>query len=220
MQISDAGLEDVGRAIRDAEKRCNAEFFAVLAFRSGDYRMAALAYFAFWLAGASLLLALFIAWQQPAMAQGGTLLLLFAAAQVAAYLTAWTCLRLFPDLAIHMVPERISREQVHLNAVRQFRAHGIDSTSNRNGILVFVSLGEKHAEILADRGIEEKLGRQILLDSVSRLVEECAAGDVTQGIASTLERLSCELASVLPPDTGSRNELADRIVILPAGEAG
>jgi uncharacterized membrane protein len=65
-QLSDLEKDAVEGAIFDAEKFTSAEFFAVLAQRSDDYRFFAYGFFAFWIFLVSSLFAFFIEWQMGA----------------------------------------------------------------------------------------------------------------------------------------------------------
>lgn len=210
--------DPVRAAIEAAEQRSGAEYFAVLALRSSDYRMEALTFLAFWLLACVLMMLLGLNWFLGSLPPATVLIV--AAGQLAAFVSFWIVLRAWPWLGVYLVPARIARERAHLNAVRQFRAHGIDATDSRNGVLVFVSLAERYGEILVDRGIEEALGRQPFLDEIARLTRACADGDCQWAIAQSITRLSEVIGEAIPPGRDNANVLADRLVILPAEERG
>jgi hypothetical protein len=44
-------------------------------------------------------------------------------------------------------------ERAHAAARREFFAHGLTGTRGRTGVLVYVALAERYAEIVADKGV-------------------------------------------------------------------
>jgi hypothetical protein len=50
-------------------------------------------------------------------------------------------------------PRRWQRERAHAAARREFFAHGLTGTRGRTGVLVYVALAERYAEIVADKGV-------------------------------------------------------------------
>ena len=61
----------------------------------------------------------------------------------------------------------MKHERAHQEALRQFAAHGLQHTKLRTGVLIFVSVAERYAEVLADAGIDQKVVRRCGTTSVN-----------------------------------------------------
>ena len=64
--------------------------------------------------------------------------------------------RFFPAMRIHLVPLRQRYRHAHDNAMKQFLGRNIHITAARTGVLLFVSLAERYAEVVADAGINSR----------------------------------------------------------------
>ena len=122
-------------------------------------------------------------------------------------------------LSIHgirprIVPRSIKRARAHALALDQFLAHGLHTTEERTGVLVFVSLAERYAEIVADAGIAAKVDPAIWKASMERLLADIRDGKLTDGLAGAIERAGAVLAEHFPPRPRDRNELPNELIIL------
>ena len=199
----------VRQAIKKAEKKTSAEIYAVLAERSDDYRFVAASILAFWILAMSILLVLWARWQGL---QIGALLLV--AAQLSSFLCGLFVMWVIPSIPIMMTPRSIKYRRAHLNAINQFLAHGIHHTSARTGVLIFVSLEERYAEIMVDSAIEKIIGRDHWLDSVAVLIERCKSGEISRGFEEVIAIAGLKLAEEFPGNHDNINELEDKLVII------
>jgi len=69
----------------------------------------------------------------------------------AALVFSWRPLRLL------LVPRAVRRTRAHRAALEQFVVRRIAHTKGRTGVLIFVSLAERYARIIADEGIAQKV---------------------------------------------------------------
>lgn len=196
-------------AIKNGEKKTSAEIFAVLAQRSDDYRFVAMCFFAFWIFVVSVLLVLLVNFYKINLPALQIIL-----AQFASFVCGYLVLRWFPKLAIMVTPQRIKYHRAHLNGIKQFLAHGIHHTEGRTGILIFVSLEERYAEILVDGEIEKNIGRDFWLEAVGELIASCKANDISLGYVRAIESISEKLAVKFPRGPKNLNELDDKLIIL------
>ena len=86
-------------------------------------------------------------------------------------------------------------------------------TKNRTGVLIFVSLAERYARIIADEGIAQKVHSSEWQTAIDVLLIHMRAGRVAQGFVAAIERCSAVLAAHAPPD-GSVNALPDRLYVM------
>jgi putative membrane protein len=126
---------------------------------------------------------------------------------IAALLFSWMPLRLF------LVPRATQRARAHRAALEQFVVRRVAHTKNRCGILIFVSLAEHYARIIADDGIAQKVPNAEWQAAIDALASHMRSGDTAAGFAAAIERCGAVLAAHAPPD-GSANELPDRLYVM------
>ena len=95
-------------------------------------------------------------------------------------------------------------------ALSAFYEHGLHKTKEFTGILILASLLERRVQILADRGIHEKVGDQEWQKAaglLTRALKERRTGD---GFCEAIEVCADVLARHFPADGKNLNELPDR----------
>lgn len=113
-----------------------------------------------------------------------------------------------------LVPKSILNAHVKRRATEQFLAQNLHTTQSRTGVLIYVSVAERHAEILADRGIDEKVPAGTWQAIVDRLTHEIAAGHAADGFVHAIETAGTHLAHHFPPGSSDPNELPDHLIVL------
>ncbi len=103
--------------------------------------------------------------------------------------------------------------QVDMRAEIEFYELGLSETEARTGVLLFVSLMEHRAVVLADRGIAEKLDNQIWNEVVESMVAGVKRGDFSAGMCEGIERCGELLAQHFPLAAGDTNELRDHLIV-------
>lgn len=199
--------EAVAAAIRAAEEKTSGEIFCVVAQRSDDYFFPA----AFIVTASMVALSLAVAWilhlswfeLRPTT---------LVAAQAAAIACALAVLWLAPGLRIHLVPRRLRYRRAHDNALRQFLARNVHVTAERTGVLLFVSLAEHYAEVIADAGINRRVGQETWDGVVRELVGHARRGAIADGFVAGVASVGALLAAHFPVGEGNPNELDDHVV--------
>jgi putative membrane protein len=192
----------VSAAIREAEKRTCGQIVCVLAHSSSTYAHIPILW--------ASLLAMLTPWPLIFLTQWSVQrifsvqLLIFI---VAGMLFSWMPLRLL------LVPRVVQRTRAHRAALEQFVIRGIARTRNRAGVLIYVSLAERYARIIADEGIAHKVSGLEWQSAIDALTGHMRHGRIAAGLTSAIERCGEVLASHAPPD-GSVNELPDRIYVM------
>jgi len=207
--LTEADHGRIAEAVRAAERRTSGEIYCVVARSSDSYFFPA----AFMLAigilvsslGAALLLDAFWLAVRPS---------LFAAAQLLALAGAVLILRVFPAARIHFVPYRLRARRAHENAVKQFLARNVHITRARTGVLLFVSVAERHAEVIADAGINQHADQETWNGVVDTLTGHAQQGRIAEGLAVAVAEVGELLARPFPPEAHNPNELDDHVVEL------
>lgn len=120
----------------------------------------------------------------------------------------------FAPVRRHLVPRRVQRAAAHRAATEQFFIRGLAATPKRRGVLVFVAHEEHYARILADEGAAAVIPDEQWKEAIDLLVAEARDGRHAHGFVAALDRCAAVMASVLPPEGGRRNALADRFYVL------
>jgi putative membrane protein len=202
MQFAPEDRHAVAAAISEAEKHTSAQIVCVLARASSDYAHVPI----LWASA----LALFTPWPLIEFTQLSVeriFLVQIAVFIVAALALSWSPLRLA------LVPRAVRRARAHRAALEQFVVRRVAHTKNRTGVLIFVSLAERYARIIADDGIAEKVHRSEWQTAIDALVSHMREGRVAAGFTAAIERCAFLLAAHAPPN-GASNELRDRIYVM------
>lgn len=135
-------------------------------------------------------------------------------AQLALFLIL-TALLLPPAVRTAFVPQRIKRLHAHRRAVEQFIAQNLHTTTGHTGVLIFVSVAERHAEILADAAIDARVPQGTWKSIIDGLTAAIADGKPADGLVAAIAASGAHLARHFPPDARNLNELPDHLIVLP-----
>jgi putative membrane protein len=111
-----------------------------------------------------------------------------------------------------LTPAQMQAAMVRRAAMAQFVALGLTHTRDRTGVLLYVSLPLRRAEVLADAGIWKAAPEESWDDVVALLVDGLKAGSATDGFVAAVTRTGEILSAYLPPRDDDRNELPDRVM--------
>lgn len=230
MALAPSDLATIEAAITEAEARTTGEIYCVVTDQSGDYGETPLA----WAAGAALL--------GPALLLLGgihvtapDLLGGWTAAQVgevagraarsaligaivlqAALFVATLVLVALPPLRLALTPRAFKRDRVRRRALEQFAAKNLHLTRERTGVLIFVSFGERMAELIADEGIAGHVEPRVWDEAMAALVAGLRRGEAGAGVAAAVRLCGDVLAERFPPRARDNpDELPNAVVILP-----
>ncbi|MFM6854931.1 MAG: TPM domain-containing protein, partial [Sphingopyxis sp.] len=193
--LSPADHQRISAAVAQAELQSDGEIATMIARQSDDYHDWALALCAMgalavpaiiaalpqmaadglnWLAGG---------WHaQPGMAD-------WAAAtgtvQLALYVLAWLALRWRP-LRLALTPRRIIAGRVRQRAIAAYRMGLEARTRAATGILIYISLAEHRAEIVADSAINARVADGDWADAMDQLLANVRARRPADGIIAAV----------------------------------
>jgi putative membrane protein len=197
----------IAEAIRAAEQSTSGEIYCVVARASDSYFFpaAAAVAVAMLLAGLGVAFALESWWLSPRLP-------LFAGAELLALAAALALLYAFPRLRILLVPRRWQYGHAHDNALKQFLARNVHITTERTGVLIFVSLAERYAEIVADAGINSRVPQSVWDKVVAQLIEDARHDRLADGFVTAVKTVGGLLAAEFPVRAADANELDDHLV--------
>lgn len=111
-----------------------------------------------------------------------------------------------------VAPTNRQVEAVHTLALASFSQHGLHYTREHTGILILVSLLEHRVEVLADRGINAKVGADTWKEIVGMLTAGLKSGQACDAFCKAIERCGAILATHFPRSADDKNELPNRLV--------
>ncbi|MEC9367752.1 MAG: TPM domain-containing protein [Pseudomonadota bacterium] len=193
----------ISRAIAQAEKKTSGEIVTVVADSSDDYTFIPVLWAALAALALPMPLIFLAAWplQDIYSAQLLVFLVFAAAAQ-------WWPLR------VRLVPGRVKRARAHRHAVEQFLAQNLHTTAKRTGVLIFVSLAERYAEVIADKGINDKAPQGLWDGIVAELTAHLSRGEAAEGFVGAINGCGAILAQHFPPGSADENELPNHLIVL------
>jgi putative membrane protein len=136
------------------------------------------------------------------------------AAMQALLFVAVLALTWFTPLGLWLTPRTIRRERVHGEAMKQFLSRGLHVTAERTGVLLYVSLADHVAEVVADEGIYAKVSPEVWGDTILALIEGIKSGRAADGFVRAIEIAGAVLAEHFPPRAHNPNELPDKLIEL------
>ena len=232
LKFTPEDLSAIEAAVRAAEARTTGEIYCVLAEESSDYHATPLA----WAAGVALLapailllfgvqvtapdMRLFGGWTADQVEDIGE-----ATARAALIGTLFLQGLLFlatlflvaiPPVRRALTPRGMKRERVLQRAEEQFLSKNLHATRERTGVLIYVSLAERMAELIADETIHQHVEDGTWDKPMAALVEGLKRGDVAAGFSRAIGLCADILAERFPARSGDNpNELPDALVVLP-----
>lgn len=221
--LSEADHKRITTAVAEAETRTDGEIVTVVAEKSDSYHDVGLHYavLAMLLVPAVLAflpqpavdwaMGLFLGWNESltrATLMGLLFIKLTAVFLIFRYALAWMPLRMA------LTPASTKDRRVMRRASHLFTLAADRRTIGRTGVLLYLSLTEHRAEIVADEAIAEKVAPEVWGDAMAVLVEDVKAGRPGEGIVKAVEKMGAVLAEHFPKSAGDRNQLPDRLVEL------
>jgi putative membrane protein len=215
----DADYKRVNQAVLEAESATSVEILPVVARSSGRYDrpedivglwFAALAMIAVWMvfplprleAGN---------WDSPAPVW--QLLSLLTAALVG-FVAGASCGARIDWLRRLFTPRRQMREEVYSRAREVFFDKRIHHTGEASGVLLYVSLFEHIAAVIADKGILDKLGQEHIDELCREFTQRLHEGTPVDALCDTASSIGRRLAPLLPRAEDDVNELPDALVVI------
>lgn len=113
-----------------------------------------------------------------------------------------------------LTPAATKGRRVRARALDLFRASAEKRTVGATGVLLYLSLDERRAELIADSAIHSKVSADVWGEAMAALVAAVKDGRPGEGMAGAVRRIGVVLAEHFPRADDDRNELPDRLIEL------
>jgi len=117
-----------------------------------------------------------------------------------------------PPIRRALTPGFFRRGRVHQRAIEQFHASHLQRTRERTGVLIYASLKDRMAEIVADTGIDAKVGPQAWEEVIGVLITHLKANRPGDGFVAAIEASGRLLATHFPAEGYNPDELPNAVV--------
>ena len=121
-------------------------------------------------------------------------------------------LQMWRPLRLWLVPTSIKTARVHGRAVTAFKLGAEQRSAGRTGVLVYLSLAEHRAVILADVAIASKVSSDVWGDAMHALLGPIRKGSVAEGMVAAIGKVGAVLTEHLPPRAADTNDIPDRLI--------
>lgn len=208
-------------AVTAAEETTSGEIVTVLSGQSDGYSDIALAWAA---VAAFTAMSVFALW--PAFFLGkidalmggwghqwtnGEIISLTIALGLIKFLAVWL-LQLWQPLKFLLIPGPVKTARVHARAISLFKVGAERRTHGRTGIMIYLSMAEHRAEIVADEPIAVKVPAEVWGEAMADMLAEIRQGHIAQGMAAGIRDVGVVLAQHFPRGEDDVNELPDRLI--------
>ena len=223
LQLSAEDHMKVSEAIAAAELQSDGEIIAVATPLSDSYHdvalhwavlalFAVLAFAAAFPASLDWWLDLVLGgWRpEPSVREALTFVMILAVLKFTAVLLI---LKYMP-LRLFLTPGATKTRRVRRRAISIFKAGAERRTVGRTGVLIYLSMGEHRAEIVADEAITKVTTPETWGEAMASLIVEVKAGRPGDGIVAAVEQVGKVLAEHFPRSSTDTNEIPDKLIEL------
>ena len=213
----------VSAAVAEAEAHTSGEIVTIVARRSDSYHDVGLSW-----AAAAVFIALALMAAFPAQLRAflsmllldweheladwklltGLLGLLILKFLIVRYLLAIMPLRML------VTPKATKARRVRRRAILLFRTAAEARTRGRTGVLLYISLDEHRAELIADAAIHSRVAPEVWGAAMAALITATRDGRPGDGMAEAIRQIGIVLTEHFPPRADDTNELPDRLIQL------
>lgn len=112
------------------------------------------------------------------------------------------------------VPRFVKRRHAHDAALREFTARGLAETRGRTGVMLYVALRERYAEILADSFVHARVEAESWRAIIEPLLLAASEDRLRDGLIAAVADVGDVLAQHAPRAGDDVDELPNKVVIL------
>ena len=223
LQLSEDDHKKVSEAIAAAELHSDGEIIAVATPLSDSYHDVALHWAVLVLFAVLAFAAAFPAWlnwwldlilggwrPEPSIREALTFVMILAVLKF----TVTLLLLKYMPLRLFLTPGATKTRRVRRRAIAIFKAGAERRTIGRTGVLIYLSMGERRAEIVADEAITKVTTPETWGEAMAALLVEVKAGRPGDGIVAAVGQVGKVLAEHFPRSSTDTNEIPDKLIEL------
>ena len=211
----------VSDAVEGAEGMTSGEIVTVLADRSDGYSDVALLWA---IAVAFTAMSLFALFPLPFLElwdrlvggwlhewTTGELATMVIALGLVSFTLTWA-VQLWEPLKFALIPGPVKSARAHDAAVKHFKVGAERRTHGRTGVLIYLSMREHRAEIVADVPIAQKVPAEVWGEAMADMLVEIKKDCIAEGMAAGVRDVGKVLSEHFPRAADDQNELPDRLI--------
>lgn len=119
----------------------------------------------------------------------------------------------WPPVQRWLIPKEDQIQDVYHRAHFEFFENKLGATSKNVGVLIFVSLNEHRAVVLADEGISKRIDTKVWEEAIQALLRGIKSKDAAQGFVDAIQLCEQILAQHFPATNRNPNELHNHLII-------
>jgi putative membrane protein len=221
VHMSEADHARISAAVKAAEGTSAGEIVTIIADRSDGYTDVALAWATFASMTALTVLSLFpdhyLGLYDQVLGDWGSewthrgIFALAAAVAILKFLGV-LLIQLWQPLKFFLIPKPVRAARVREKAETLFKVGTERRTAGHTGVLIYLSLRERRAEIVADSAIASKVAPEVWGHAMASMLAEVRKGRVADGLIAAVGEVGAVIAEHFPRASDDRNELPDRLI--------
>jgi putative membrane protein len=111
-----------------------------------------------------------------------------------------------------LVPNPLKTSRAHEEAIKHFKVGAERRTAGATGVLIYLSMREHRAEIVADDSIAEKVDAEVWGEAMGDMLVRIRKGQIAEGMAAGVRDVGFVLSQHFPRGEDDENELPDRLI--------
>lgn len=128
-----------------------------------------------------------------------------------AFGASWLVLSWDP-LRFLCIPGPLKTARVHAQAIKHFKVGAESRTTGKTGVMIYLSMREHRAEIVADEPIAKLVEAETWGEAMADMLVEIRQGRFAEGMAAGVRDVGKVLAEHFPRSDNDANELPDRLI--------
>jgi putative membrane protein len=204
MYLNDNEKKLISKEIENLEKSSSAELVAVITKRSGDYNYIMSILNICIVFSISFFIIFFTSFSNIELLQ----------IQLLIFIAIFLFLEKFDNLILSLLPKFYKRDKASTNAQEQFLNLGLNRTKTNQAIMFFVSLDEKHVEIITDKTISKKIKDEYWQIIVDEFILDVKKNNLSKGYLKAINSCSQILIKEFPIQANDKNELSNDVIEL------
>jgi uncharacterized membrane protein len=122
-------------------------------------------------------------------------------------------IRFAVEASLELAP-LLAGQTAQQRAIEVFSTLRVWDTEHNNGVLIYLLLADRDVEIVADRGIHVRLGREVWEAICHEMETAFRAGYFESGVIAGIHAVGEHLSRHFPAHEGKSNEMPDSPVLL------